>query len=135
MAIIIEKQSVVVPGRFERCFYPWTFFYILGGELVSLVYAMGKSADIEGAVMISDAAGPRTFFKGTFSIFRVKGINIIEDIICIINNAPVCQICRFHYGNTPTNVHCGTAHKIIIPHTNYLQVRHNSLYNEVTGDS
>ena len=96
---------------------------------------MGKGGDIEGAVMISDADGLRTLFRGTFSIFRVKGINIIEDIIYIINNASVCQIGRFHYGNSPTNVHCGTAHKIIIPHTNYLKVRHISPYNGIACDS
>ncbi|MFM1944596.1 MAG: hypothetical protein RI897_3578 [Verrucomicrobiota bacterium] len=118
---------------FEGGFGPGALFDVLGGVDVGSAGGAGEGCDVEGALVVAEAAGPGACAVGVFAVLEVQGVDILEGIVGVAGEFPVDQVVGFHDGESRGHVHGGAAHVVGVANADHGHVGDIGMDDGVAG--
>jgi hypothetical protein len=87
--VVVEKQAVVVQRGLETRLFPRAALRIARAVDVGASAGVRERRGIEHAVVETQAAGPRAFTVGVFSVLEAEGFVVSEGFVGVGGHAPV----------------------------------------------
>ncbi len=110
--ILFKVERVVMEHRAKGNLFPRFVFYVFGFEDVGFAGGLGKGADVVGAVVEAEAAGPGAVAVSAFSVAQPEGVLLPQHVMGIGDHLPVNQVPGLHDREPRAEVHGGAAHVV-----------------------